>query len=392
MNKFKEKLKSFKLVYKANSKAKNVAFKRLQKKQLDQFNSEIKSQSVSYNEAKEISHFQQRLDSKNFTPKQRMTVLWIGTDENQDKSGFLQGLSKFCDIVEFIGPHGHYGQEFPIVEYDENVQIRNGQKLIEFYQEISKSQKIDFVMGQILSCYINKDCLLKLSHLPIINISMDDRLPHLWKKVGGLELGAAGLREAVDLTLTTCSDMCVRYSLLGMPSLFWPLASDPEVFYPKEIKDIDISFVGNKYGVRDKIISYLINKGLNIEAYGKGWPRGRIDHHKAPDIFNRSKIILGIGTVAYTEDIFTIKLRDFDAVMAGSLYITHRNPDLEKIFIEGEEIEFYKEIDELYQKLKKLLQNPQKIAKIGKQARQKAIQNYTWDIKFKHLLEIMRAR
>lgn len=391
MKSLKEQLKSIKFIYSTNATLKNLTFKWLQNNQLEFFKKAFEKHSYIYDEQKEITHFKQRLFEKGFTYKERMTVLWIGTDENQDKSGFLQGLRKICNVIEFVGPHGKYGQEFPKVEFDPEIQKRNGQRLLEFYQEISQTQKIDFIMGQILFCYIHKNILKKFSNIPIINISMDDRLPHLWKKRNGYELGAAGLGDSVDLTLTTCSDMCPRYSFLGMPSLFWPLASDPEVFFPKQHKDIEISFIGNKYGVREKIISELLLSGIKIEAYGTGWPNGRINHNEAPDIFNRSKIILGIGTVAYCEDVYTLKLRDFDAVMAGALYITHRNPDLEKIFHEGNEIEFYTDTKELVLKLKRIISDQERIESIGKRAREKAINCHTWDIRFSELLKLMQT-
>ena len=46
------------------------------------------------------------------------------------------------------------------------------------------------------------------------------------------------------------------------------------------------------------------------------------------DLFARAKIILGVGTVGYCDDVFTMKLRDFDATISGALYLTTRSDEV----------------------------------------------------------------
>ena len=52
---------------------------------------------------------------------------------------------------------------------------------------------------------IPKEALMSVQKMgiPIINISMDDRLPGLWSHLDGLHLGSVGLIPGVDMTLTT---------------------------------------------------------------------------------------------------------------------------------------------------------------------------------------------
>jgi spore maturation protein CgeB len=76
--------------------------------------------------------------------------------------------------------------------------------------------------------------------------------------------------------------------------------------------------------------------------------------------------------------MFTLKLRDFDATMAGAMYITHRNPDLLKIFSEGVDIECYLTEREAVEKIKRYLENPEVCAQMGERAALKARSFHTW--------------
>jgi len=221
------------------------------------------------------------------------------------------------------------------------------------------------------------------------NVAMDDRLPDMWVKYKGRPMGAVGLGDGLDLTLNSSPECLVRYLIHDYPAIFWPMASDPDVFKPAEVKDIDVSFIGNKYGTRAKIVQKLEASGVKVDAYGGGWANGPVGPDKAADIFGRSKIILGVGTIAYNEDIYTLKLRDFDATMAGALYLTHRNPDLLAIFTEGEEIECYADENEAAEKAVYYLAHPERIEAIGKAAAKKARERHTWDIRIGEALEAL---
>ncbi|WP_157765612.1 CgeB family protein [Halobacteriovorax marinus] len=344
----------------------------------------------NYSEKESQDLFQKKIKQKFFRyPENRkLRVFWVGTDEHQDRSGFLQSLSELCEVVEFYNDQGGYGQVFSESLFDFEVQFRNGKQ----FRRLIDKFEVDIVLGQMLSNYLPKDALeyAASKNIPIINIAMDDRLPYLWRKNSGCPIGAAGYLEAVDLTLTTCSDVCSRYSFYGMPSLFWPLASDENIFYPNKVKDIDLCFIGNRYGVRDEIVSYLIKNGVNVTVYGAGWPLGRVDHELSPSIFGRSKVVLGIGTVGHCEDVYTLKLRDFDALMSGAAYITHRNPDLELIFEEGSQILFYESKRELLMKVNDLLLNEKLRNRISSEGRKVAVEKHTWNYRISSLLEMLK--
>jgi spore maturation protein CgeB len=181
----------------------------------------------------------------------------------------------------------------------------------------------------------------------------------------------------------------VRYEFHGSPALYWPLASDPDLFKPAAVRDIDVSFIGNKYGARGRIVSALQQAGIKVEAYGKGWPNGSATSSESAEIFGRSKIVLGIGTIGHSEDMVTLKLRDFDATMAGAMYITHRNPDLLEIFAEGVEIECYSSEKEAVRKIKHYLAHPEACARLGERAASKARGSHTWTQRLESVFSLL---
>ena len=210
---------------------------------------------------------------------------------------------------------------------------------------------------------------------------MDDRLPNLWAYKSGYRMGAVGLGSGVDITLTTEAETCKWYATENMLALFWPLASDEKLFAGENDldKDIDILFIGNRYGIRGKLIEYLSKHGISVTCYGNGWPNGYVNAEQNIALSKRAKIILGVGAVGHCSDVYTMKLRDFDALMTGALYITHRNPGLLKLFNEGEHLECYASPKELFAKLNSYLKHPEKCAEIGKKGQALAKTKHSWE-------------
>ena len=88
-----------------------------------------------------------------------------------------------------------------------------------------------------------------------------------------------------------------------------------------------------------------------MKVFGPGFPSGMISAQKTAEVFSHAKIVLGIGYVAYSRKVCTLKLRDFDAMFTGALYITSRNEDLEELFKENEHISYYDSKESLLEKI-----------------------------------------
>jgi hypothetical protein len=148
-------------------------------------------------------------------------------------------------------------------------------------------------------------------------------------------------------------------------------------------RNIDVLFIGHRYGVRGDLIDYLTQNNVKIECYGAGWSNGFADVKMMRELSKRAKIILGIGTIAYTKNVYTLKLRDFDAPMSGAMYLTHRNKDLCELYVEGTEIECYDSFEEAKNKIQYYLSNEKERLSIAKNGQNKALSSFSWDKRLK---------
>lgn len=345
----------------------------------------------AYSDDAAIEEFRRRLSQMKpgWSPRQcgGLRIFWVGANRDQDESGFLQGLRRIAEVIEFQDWKGTYGLCFTdsmgrVQTFDREIVAANDRCLQSQIEDALRGGELHLLMGQMWANFISKEALGRVRRLgiPVLNISMDDRLPVHWNTNSGTRLGAVGLGPETDLILTTCSETCTWYGVEGYPAIFWPLASDPEVFCPPQnsVRDIDVLFIGNKYGVRESIISELHRRGVKVECYGAGWPNGPATAEQSAALYKRAKIILGVGTVGHCADVYTMKLRDFDAPMAGALYLTHRCPDLALMYREGCEIECYSKAEEAASKIRYYLARPDELSRVANAGFNKAVSRDTW--------------
>lgn len=349
------------------------------------------NKNLNYKKPEAIANFKRRLLARcpNFHLKKagELRIFWVGSNRDQDESGFLQALRRLATVIEFRNWKGSYGQWYwdqhgRVRVYDPAIVTLNDKCLLLQIESSLQDGPIDLLMGQMWANYLSKEALACVQRygIPIINVSMDDRLPDNWSTQDGTRLGAVGLASVTDLVLTTSSETCAWYGVEGCPAIFWPLASDPGVFTPRynNVRDIDVLFIGNKYGIRERIVNDLKRSQIHVECYGSGWANGPSTAEQSAELFKRAKIILGVGTVGYCDDVFTLKLRDFDAPMSGALYLTHRAPDLALLYQEGREIECYKTSEEAARKIHHYLAHPKELSAVAAAGHAKAISRDSW--------------
>lgn len=399
INKIKKLMKQIPLVYSLNAlfKAKRNSHKLKVLHEYYQYEANLLN--LTYNNDDAIQQVRARLVKRGVylkpIPLGKLRIFWVGAHYAQDMSGFLQGLKKFGEVLTFKNEEGGYGLLWPQTS-ERHISVAsvvesNSRVLLEQVKKTSQDAPLHLVMGQMWSDVLSVDALVEIQKMgiPTVNISMDDKLPDLWRVEQGKRKGSAGLCGGLDLVLTTSPDTCLWYAVEECPAIYWPLASSSEIFYPREKKIYDVVFVGGKYGLRGKLVREIIAAGVQVEAFGPGWSNGFIGAEKIAEVFGEAKIILGTGNVGYNKDILTIKLRDFDATMSGALYITHRNPDLLKLFEEGKEIECYDSIDECVQKIKYYLAHPNQLRTIAGEGLAKARTQHTWEKRIADTLRLI---
>jgi spore maturation protein CgeB len=389
---WKEIAKKWPMLYWVNAKLKCFYLKRDLARLAFEYESKAASSGFSYDAENAVDEFKRRhqryRDGYAPVPYGALRVFWVGTNQSQDESGFLQALNRLAKVTVFYNIEGKYGSwsgNAKTLESSTFGEIRriNDEMLLKQVVQAQAEEGIDVLLGQMWAHRISKEALGKVQSMgiPVINISMDDRLPTHWSKSEGVRLGSVGLVEGLDMVLTTSPETCLWYGTEGAGALFWPLASDPRVFAPVDsaVRDIDVLFIGNKYGVRDKIVHHIESCGVKVDCYGGGWPNGYVNAEQNTALSKRARIILGVGTVGHCPDVYTLKLRDFDALMTGALYITHRNPDLCRIFKEGEEMECYESPQEAAEKIHYYLDHHVERDRIGRMGQKKAMAQHNWD-------------
>lgn len=399
---WKQTAKKWPLLYWVNTKFKCYELKRDLARLACHYESTAAASGYSYAEDKAVEEFKlnHRRYRPNHTPAQYGTlrVFWVGANQSQDESGFLQALRRLCNVTVFTNSEGKYGlwdgnTTGAAVPTFAEIRLANDEALLQQIGQAHATGGIDILLGQMWASLISKEALIKVQAMgiPAINIAMDDRLPVHWSTRDGVRLGSIGLCSSVDMVLTTSSETCLWYGVEGCPALFWPLASDPGLFAPANdaARDIDVLFIGNRYGIRSKIVAYLEQHGIQVDCYGGGWPNGSVNADQNTALSRRARIILGVGTVGHCSDVYTLKLRDFDALMTGALYVTHRNPDLCRIFTEGEDIECYELPQEAADKIYYYLKHPLERQHIGQMGQQKAIAHHSWDERLSSTFQLL---
>jgi spore maturation protein CgeB len=218
-------------------------------------------------------------------------------------------------------------------------------------------------------------------NIPIFNISMDDKLPINWSIKENRQMGALGLSDYVDLTLTTSPEVCEWYLSYNKKAIFMPLGSNYDLYHDSinNEKLIDVLFIGNNYGIRGELISFLERNGIAVSAWGNGFDNGYADFNKSVELMKKSKIIMGFSTLGYCRNKFTLKLRDFDATMSGALYLTQKNKLLSTLFRENEEIVFYENLNDCLLKIKYFLAHDYERKEISLKGHQKCKENFDWE-------------
>lgn len=324
----------------------------------------------------------------------RPRVFFMGTDEQQDKSGLFQALERVADVEVFTREDGAWGQNDPSA-YQER-RSRNTRRLWSLMSGLSARGWVpDLLITQTWGCLVEPEMFSRIHNAfgtVIINIAMDDRHQYWGSKVNGEWDGTFPLIPYLGLTLTAAPEAVDWYRKEGGAALFFPEASDPEIFHPMpDLPKIhDVSFVGSRYGIREKVVTALRAAGIQVTAYGSGWDNGRIANEDVPRLFAQSKIVLGVSAIGHCPDFVGLKLRDFDAPMSGSCYLTQDNADLYNLYDVGREIITYRNIEQCVAEAKRLLLNDVERETIAHAGRVQALAEHTWDQRFATLLEFMK--
>lgn len=188
------------------------------------------------------------------------------------------------------------------------------------------------------------------------------------------------------------------------------------------VKDIDVSFIGQKKSGRVKVLKKLQDAGIKVECYGFGWPNGKISYDKMLEIFSRSKICLNLtdrksifdpSTIArlffrksinkivpdfhfinnlkayFHFPIIHTHARPFELAGCGAFVISGKSEDIGKYYFENKEMMFYDNVPDLIKKIKYYLAHAEEREKISRAGYERTIKEHTYEKRFKDIFGII---
>ena len=186
---------------------------------------------------------------------------------------------------------------------------------------------------------------------------------------------------------------------------YLPLATDPGQYRNIEVSeeeqsqyDFDVCFVGAPFHNRIKILDSLCEFKLGV--FGDGWGiwhrlkfrkipeyyKGKASGEKVLKLYKSSKIVLNIHGPEAKEGVNT---RTFDIPMCGAFELTDYKPEMDKLFKPGEEIVYYKNIDELKSLVRFYLNNPEKRKVIIAKGKERVLNSHTWNHRMQEVVNLL---
>ncbi len=167
---------------------------------------------------------------------------------------------------------------------------------------------------------------------------------------------------AFHVAATTYTNAVRKYHRDGMPRVFltqWGYSSDrlaPPI--PASQCEYRVTFTGTAHGNRPHWIAGLRERGIEVDCFGHGWPRGAVSDSDLIRIIRTSCISLNFGNSCLSWEkiipkrVDQLKARVFEIPGAGGFLLTQWVDDIPQWFTIGKEIATFKNIDELAGKIR----------------------------------------
>ena len=226
--------------------------------------------------------------------------------------------------------------------------------------------------------------------IPTVNMCLDDKQSWIGKWMGDHRAGQIDIAAEFDISWTSARVACEWYLAEGARPLYMPEGCDIYTYKPMAVKqDIPLSFVGGAYGFRPSVVRYLNQYNVPVQVFGSGWNNSEWVENVV-QVFNRSRINLGMGGIQYSEALTNIKGRDFEIPgTGGGLYLTSFNPDLAQHFTIGEEIVCYCNKDEMLELIRYYLSHPEEARKIATRGRKRCLKEHRWLHRYETICRIL---
>jgi spore maturation protein CgeB len=325
-------------------------------------------------------------------PKKKgdLQILAIYHHYNWENESLRPSLEKFGPVrhYDWYDRFNHQQEQ----EWHRSVKEAMNRDLLAWAAQQASECPVDAIFTYLSGELIAPEIVRELSRLdvPMINLALNDKEHFVSKIRNGLSMGNRDICRWFTLSWTSTEDSLKKYCVEGAVPIYLPEGANPEIHRHYDLeKTIPVSFAGQCYGNRPEIIARLQKAGVQVEAYGAGWPHGPLSTKDMVRLYSKSRINLGFGGVIGFSDAYCLKGRDFEIPMSGGLYLTEQHPELERVYEIGKEIVTYRGFEDLLKKIRYLLDNPAAAEAIRQQGFERAHREHSWEMRFTKIFNMV---
>lgn len=299
---------------------------------------------------------------------------------------------------------------------------RASELLLDRVREAHRQKPIDVFFSYFYSAHVDPAAIKAIRDMGIVTINWYCNASYQFDLV-------KEIAPAFDHCLVPEKFRLADYRLIGAHPIYCQEAANPDVYKPYDVpRDIDVSFVGMRYGNRPFYMGELYAAGIDAYAWGPHWrdnatedseplstrqklsdlkrrvlgqprilplrPLPLPPSHCGPPLddldyiqmYSRSRISLGFTQVAVSPPgqppIRQVRLRDFEATMSGAFYMVEAFDELTEFFEPDKEIVFFDSYEECIDKARYYLANAPARDRIRDAALKRARAEHTWHQRF----------
>lgn len=169
---------------------------------------------------------------------------------------------------------------------------------------------------------------------------------------------------------------------------------NPLVYYPRGGEfskySCEVAFIGNATSERVAFLREIV-RHRHVDIFGSGWPEDLKSH---PPVFNEElrKVIHGTKIVLnfVRSNIFSDRV--ILTMACGGFVLSEYCQDLEDVFVQGEQLDWFASPGEAIEKIEKYLSDESGRKKIAENACKKVTETYSWSNVAENILKIVEDK
>lgn len=286
------------------------------------------------------------------------------------------GTINYDNDINFYEPLRELGFEVVRYNYLERLHQVGKRKMNQEILEMAQRESPDFIFLITYQRQISRKTLRKLHEqgLKVVGWFSDDH----WR----FDRYSKKLAKHLFCSITTDIKAISKYKANKLKVIKSQWASNPNYYRRVPGKNnYNVTFVGQKYGIRFNVIDNLLRNNIPIQVFGRGWGK-YVPFDEIVSIFANSKINLNISSSYKDKRIKQIKGRVFEVPMCGGFLLTDYVDGLEEYFKIGEEIVCYESQKDLAEKIIYYLENEEERKTIAMNGYRACQQRHTWRHRF----------